>query len=167
MVPPDLMPFSGNWTTYVESVYARYHADLVENTTSLWGRPVKLRWNPTTNGKPFNFWHVVSEGEEEDERLPDLERCSRIAWIAWVIQCCDRGLDCVRWWLSERSTSRGRSARLVLWAHEHEYVVILEPRDGFALLVSAYPVRGRRTEKLAKEHAAFSSNPTPIPYWES
>lgn len=166
MAPPDLMPFSGDWTSYVESVFARYHADFVENTVHIWGRPVKIRWNPATFGKPFNFWHVVSEGKDENERLPDIERCSRIAWIAWVIECCDKELDCVSWWLTERSTSRGSSTRLVLWAHAEEYVVILEPRDGFAFLVSAYPVRGRVSHKLAKEYAAFTASPRNIPYWE-
>lgn len=165
MTPPDLLSFTGDWTTYSESVYQRYHNDLVANTAKIWGRGVQLRWNPTAQGKPFNFWHVISEGDQEDERTPDLERCARISWIAWTIACCDKGEDCIRWWLSERSTSRGKKTNLVLWAHEHDYVVILEPREDHAMLVSAYPLRGRRAQKLAKEYAAFVAAPRPIPYW--
>lgn len=38
-----------------------------------------------TNGKHFGFWRVISDGELEDDRLPDLRRCERITWIAYLI----------------------------------------------------------------------------------
>jgi hypothetical protein len=165
MSAPNLLPFSGDWETYVESVYQRYYADIIAQPPSIWGNAVKVRWNPVSKDKPFNFWHVISEGEVEEDRTPDLTRCARIGWIAWVLSCCDQNHECVRWYLSERSTSRGRKVNLVLWAHEENYVVIVEPRPGYALLVSAYPVIGRRTDKLQKEYDAFIAAPKPIPNW--
>lgn len=165
MNPPDLLPFDGDWTAYVERVYARYHADIIASDRTLWGRPIRVRFNPTTYDKPFNFWHVVSEGEVEDDRTPDLKRCARIGWIAWLLDCCDQDVAGVRWYLSERSTSRGRRTNLVIWSEAHDYVVIVEPRDGFALLVSAYPVTERRAAKLRRECDAYWAAPKTIPHW--
>jgi hypothetical protein len=166
MTPPSLLNFQGDWESYVQLVYNRYHTDIIAQKIYLWGNHVRVRWTPETKGKPFNFWHVVSEGEVEEDRLPDLSRCARISWIAWAITCCDQKLPCVKWWLSERSTRRGRVINLVIWAEEYSYAVVVEPRDGFALLVSAYPVHRRRSTKFAEEYETFWRSPKPIPYWD-
>lgn len=167
MQPPALMNFGGDWQSYSETIYQRYHTDIVEKPRSLWGNEVKIRWKPVEQEKPFNFWHVISEGQTEESRTPDMSRCARIGWIAWVINSCNENHECIRWYISERSTPRGRKFNLVLWAHEHDYVVILEPRDGFALLVTAYPLAERRRQKVAREYADFVKKPSPIPYWDA
>lgn len=165
MTPPDLIGFSGDWPTYLDRIYQQYHSEIIATPISLWGNSINVRWVPESHGKPFNFWHLISEGSEEDERTPDLDRCARISWIAWVIASCDQNLDCVSWYLSERTTPRGRKVNMVLWAHDHDYVVILEPKKGHAMLVSAYPLRSRRVEKTQREFDAFQRNPTAIPHW--
>ncbi|GBH26075.1 hypothetical protein BvRS1_31240 [Burkholderia vietnamiensis] len=164
-MPPDLISFGGDWASYEELVYARYHADIVEGRPYLWGKRVAARFNPQTKGKGFSFWHVVSEGPVEDERTPDLHRCARIGWIAWVILSSDSCLHGFSWWISERTTKRGRKENLVLWAEEHDYVVVVEPKPDYVLLVSAYPVTERRANSLKHERDAFWQERALEPLW--
>ncbi|MNH30689.1 hypothetical protein D3C79_909980 [compost metagenome] len=39
-----------------------------------------LKRHPVIQGKEATFWHMISEGNDEAERLPDLRRCERIRW---------------------------------------------------------------------------------------
>lgn len=151
MTPPELLKFEGDWASYEDVIYAQYHADIVQNRPHLWGKRIAARFNPETKGKGFSFWHVVSEGSVEEERTPDLQRCERIAWIAWLIDRCDGCHEGFSWWISVRTTKKGRRENLVLWAEDHDYVVILEPRDNHVMLVSAYPLHGRRAAKLKQD----------------
>lgn len=163
--PPVLIAFEGDWGAYEEAIYAQYHADIVIGRPTLWGKRVSARFNPQTNGKGFSFWHVISEGPIEADRLPDMERCARIAWIAWLIECCDAGLDGFSWWISERTTKKGRKENLVLWAEEHDYVVILEPRPEYVMLVSAYPLHSRRAAKFVSERDSYWMEDPLSPLW--
>lgn len=165
MSAPDLLGFSGDWATYVEVIYERYCDDLVRNERELWGRRVSTRYNPATNNKHFSFWHVISEGKVEVDRLPDLQRCSRVGWIAWVIESCHESAAGFSWWISERTTSRGRKKNLVLWAEADDFVVIVEPRQDYVLLVSAYPVQGRRAARLVIERDEYWNGQPMVPLW--
>ena len=44
-------------------------------------------------GKPGTFWHIVSSGENEEERLPDLRRYERVAWPAHILDYCKKNCD--------------------------------------------------------------------------
>jgi hypothetical protein len=92
----------------------------------------------------------MSEGREEQDRVPDLERCARIPWIAPVIQNADDAAH-VRWWENERSSSRGVKTHVPLWLFEHDYAVILEKRPDFYLLLTTYCLRPRQVEKFEQE----------------
>ena len=35
--------------------------------------------------KPFTYWHLISEGEVEWDRKPDIRRCERIAWARDIL----------------------------------------------------------------------------------
>lgn len=148
---PDLIPLSGDWNEYLNKVYAQFHADIVASQKRFRGKPVRARYNPATDGKGFSFWHVISEGSQEEERTPDLRRCERIAWIGWVLTQADNSDERIKILVSVRTTRRGTTERTLLWYEEAEYVVVLEERDVYFHLVTAYPVTGKRAEKLRIE----------------
>jgi hypothetical protein len=141
------------WKSYIESLYKIFKTTLVDSGLTFNGLPIKCRWHDPYDGKHASFWHLVSEGEEEANRTPDPRRCERLSWIAWVIR---RAADVtlVRSWMDERSTNSGRKSRITLWLYGSDYVVILEPRETYCLLVTAYCTSPRRREKLEKRWAA-------------
>lgn len=142
--------YAERWKAFLEGIYQVFLRDVAHGGLRFQGKPVKCRYHEPYDGKHFSFWHLMSEGKEEQERTPDLERCARIPWIATVIQNADDAAH-VRWWENERSSSRGLKTHVPLWLFEHDYAVILEKRPDFYLLLTTYCLRPRQVEKFEQE----------------
>lgn len=150
MALPDLLPFTGDWPSYEEDLYQIYLADIVNARLSFKGLPIRCQYRPPAKNKHFGFWHVISEGDVEDDRLLDFRRCERIRWIAYLISHADTDAD-ISWWENQR----GRNTHVVIW-HEHEnFAVILAKRNEFFLLKSAYCAESHRRKMFVKERECF------------
>lgn len=158
--PPELLPFNGDWTTYEDEIYAEYIHTVVRAGLQFAGSPVRAQFRPETRNKGFSFWHLISEAPDrdnrnEDDRIPDLDRCARIRWVAWCIE--NAGQPGFSWWENQR---KGRT-RVVIWAEEHDFAVVLEKRDTqdgsrYYLLKTAYcRLKSHRRASFAKERDAF------------
>jgi hypothetical protein len=148
---PAIVAFSGDWETYLDAIYELYLDEVIRNALTFKGKPIRARHDPATHNKGFAFWHVISTGEKEDDRLPDLRRCERIRWIRWAITMADQGAAGVLCWTNERTFRRGTTERTLIFCEAIDYLVILEERDRVYMLVSAYPVFERNKRKLKKE----------------
>lgn len=155
---PALHPLSeagGDWAAYLESVHAVFQRDFVASQPRFQGKWVRYRRDPIYDGKEAGFWHCISEGASEEERIPDLRRCERMAWIRAVIE---NGTESdVDVWENERHGNRGT----LLWFRE-EYLIVLgnriRSRDGFEYyqLVTAYCTpEEHRKRKLRVERDAY------------
>lgn len=154
--PPDLIIFSGtDWNDYENRIYDIYLNTVARANLVFLGLPVKVKYRPNTKNKGYGFWHLISESpsqnnRNENDRIPDFRRCERIKWIAWCIQNAESpGFS---YW----ENSRGRETHIVIWAENHDFVVILARRctqDGFKfyLLKTAYPIRERKKQKFIQE----------------
>jgi hypothetical protein len=104
-------------------------------------------------GKEATFWHIISEGEVESERLPDLRRCERIRWPRAIIDTSNFGF--VKCW----KTNRKGDERIALALEDFSYVVVLADRGEFVLLWTAYYVeQEHRRQKLRKEYEGYTQN---------
>ncbi len=73
-------------------------------------------------------WHLIQEGHEEDERIPDLRRCERLPWIPWVISNAASHPEIDRW-----QNMQKREINSLLWYRE-ECLVVLSQRKNYWLL---------------------------------
>jgi hypothetical protein len=111
---------------------------------------VVLKRHPVEKGKEATFWHLISEGKSEKDRLPDLRRCERIRWPRPIIEHYDQ--PAIKFWVNERKGEK----RLCLWIEGEEYLVVLAKRRGYVILWTAYLVTGtRRKMKLEKEYQTY------------
>lgn len=154
MPPPDWLPslvlFDGDWDKYVRVLYGHFRQDFVDTSPSFRGARVGIKRGPMDQGKEATFWHIISEGSREEERLPDMRRCERIRWPRPIIEHADDSPILV--WESVR----GGDKRIAIWFAEAEYLVILARRKGYVLLWTAFPVTMKhRKEKLQKEYEAW------------
>lgn len=157
--PPDLINFSEDWPRYEDALYEVYLNTVVRAGLTFQNAPVKAQFRPETRGKGFSFWHLISEAPDknnrnEDDRIPDIQRCARLRWVAWCIS--QAGQDGFSWW----ENSRKRETHVVIWAEQHDFAVVLAKRqtqDGplFYLLKTAYCLKSHRKETFAKERDAF------------
>jgi hypothetical protein len=145
-----LSAYGGNWSAYEDELHTIFLNEIANGGLTFRGQRVSCRRIPETSGKWFSFWHLVQEGKIEDDREPDLRRCERIRWIAFVIANAESHPD-ILWWENERRTERN----MLLWFRQ-EYLVVLSRRDGYWLLKTAYcTVQSGRVRQLRKEHDEF------------
>lgn len=155
--PPELLPFDGDWERYEERVYEMFLDTFVRAEVRFHGVKVKAQYRPETRGKGYSFWHVVSEAphsgnRNEEDRIPDLRRCERIAWIPWAIEHASNGAEGFSWW----ENRRGRDTRVVIWVEAWDFVVILAKRRDYYLLKTAYcDLKPHRKRTFEKEREAF------------
>ncbi len=151
-LPPlvTLEMYGGDWSRYFEEIYNCFRLDFVYYKPSFRGTRLALKRHPVIEGKEATFWHLISEGQSEADRRPDLRRCERICWPRPIIENCDGSL--VKVW----ENLRGSEKRILLWLEEQEYLAVLAERSGYILLWTAYTVtQTHQKKKLQKQYEAF------------
>ncbi|MEA2084901.1 MAG: hypothetical protein U9O82_11845 [Thermodesulfobacteriota bacterium] len=145
-----LESFSGNWENYLEAVYNCFKQDFIDNRPVFEGIKLALKRHPLSSGKEATFWHLISEGQAEEERIPDMRRCERIRWPKPII---DNSKDtAIKCWKNVR---RGET-RICLWLEQHDYLAVLAERKGYLLLWTGYLVtRHHQKRKLQKEYEKY------------
>jgi len=157
-LPPlvTLKDYRGNWDKYIEVVYRCFKSDFIRHSPVFNGKPVCLKKYPIERGKEATFWHVVSEGMQEHNRVPDLRRCERIRWPAALIAEADSPL--VKCWANARRGDK----RIVIALNDFSYVVVLAVRDPYYLLWTAYCVEQehsrRKMENEYKREGPFQKS---------
>lgn len=145
-----------DWMAYEDELYRIFRKTIVEGCPTFGGLPVRIRRHPMEFGREEAFWHVTCQDyAKEGQRLPDIRRCERIRWVRAFIDNCEcRKPVCVEcngmliWSAPYRSTRR---VKILL--EEERYVVILEPRREYVLLITAYYVdHDHSLRKLVKEY---------------
>jgi hypothetical protein len=149
------------WANYVEAIYARFRRDFILSQPTHLGRQVGCRKKPPWGGKESGFWHCISDGKIEDDRLPDIRRCERIGWLRPIIEnVSDPQID--TW-----ENFRGSERNLLFWFRE-EFLVVVGHRIGreggtpYLLLLTAYLTQEEsRKRKLRAERDAWRKKMTP------
>lgn len=149
---PGLVEYvEGNWEEYVDVIYGYFENDFIRTKPLFRGSDVNHRHFPEDEDhRHAAFWHLIQEGKEEDDRLPNLRRCERIRWPRPIIE--HEAEDVVLVWESDR---RGKTNICLFFADE-DYLVVLGKRTGYVLLLTAYPIEfENRKEKLLNEYRAY------------
>lgn len=154
---PDLLylnDYGGDWKAYLEAIYSVYTIDILQGRPMFRGTRVSSRRVPESGGKGAGFWHVISEGRTEADRLINLRRCERIRWIRYAIDNADADPDIGVW-----ENQRGNETNILLWTRE-EYLVILGRRADYYLLRSAYVTdKQHNIVTLRRERDAWQNSP--------
>lgn len=157
---PDLVLFEdsgGDWSRYLDRLHLQFAADFM-HTMPTWPRKrVGLKRHPEYDGKSATFWHMISEGSSEADRIPDFRRCERIAWPRQIMDEFDDATPettgCrIRWWVE----LRGAEKRYHLAPDDFSYVMVVADRGDFVLPWTAYYVEHEyRREKLRRKWRNF------------
>lgn len=155
---PELIPCHnlGQWKEYLDQLYTIFCEDFIDDRPSFNGKLVNIRKHPMQLGKEEAFFHITCQDYNKDgERLPDLRRCERIKWVRSFIENynCNPALcpDCegIKVW----SEPYGSYSRVHLLFEEERYMVVIEVRDTYCLLVTAfYFDQDHRLRKTLKKY---------------
>lgn len=150
---PDPVAFQGDWDSFVRALYAVFEADFKYGRPRYQNCPV---WHDRrveagdTYGYEEGFWHLVTRDQwvwnstvrrKEKQRLPELDRASRMPWTKPTIDHDTEPEMLV--WDFEDETRRGKAVRSYIWIKEFDFAVILERQtkrfgDVYLLITSFY-----------------------------
>ncbi|MCL6613094.1 MAG: hypothetical protein K6U03_00505 [Firmicutes bacterium] len=145
-----LEEYAGDWDYYLSVLYSFFKDDFINSSPRFKGMKVGIKRYPLLNGKEASFWHIISSGEEENSKVPDLRRCERIRWPRPIIDHFnDAG---IKLWEQEKN----REQRVYLWLEAEDYLVVLSKRGTYCLLWTAFVVNyPHYRDKLQKQYEAW------------
>lgn len=142
--------FNGDWVQFENAVYEVFCKDFVYSQPIYNGTKLGLKKHPLKDGKEYTFWHFISSGEDEQNRLHDIERMERISWPKPIIESSEDSNILV--WQNKRNNE----TRILLWLQNQDYLVVLAERKGYILPWTAYLVKEKnRKAKLQKEYETY------------
>ena len=159
---PELIAFENlaNWVVHEERLYKIFKADFIDDGPFFLGKKVRIRYHPKENNKENAFYHVTCRDfAKNNDRSPDIRRCERILWIRAFIEnynCClnKHCLECegIKLWREPYKSHY----RIYILLQEKRYVVILEERPEYYLLITAYWIEyEHKLEKLLAHYEQY------------
>ena len=133
---------------YEKELYRIFKRDFLDSHPCFMGLPVRIRKYPMEHDKEEAFYHITcNDYFHIKDRSPDFARCERIGWCRAFIEKYEcKGYQCedcsgMHVW---EEKYRGK-LQICILSEEYRYMVILEPRSDYYLLVSAYYIERDRT----------------------
>ena len=153
LVFPDLIELSdyaGNFENYFKAVYAVFETDFIKTQPKYEGLKVAVRKYPEVDGLHRTFYHITHEGEDENNRQPEIRRMERIRFPKFMIDN-NTHVETLIW-----KNKRGKDIRIVLFNKAENYIVILTDRTSYYMFITAYFVENEHRKKsLLKEYEAY------------
>lgn len=147
-----LIELSGDPLEYIELLYTHFTRDFIDNRPQFEGEQV-LHDARDDGGKCACFVHITNKDDEDaGDRVIDLRRCERIAWIRPIIDNHTSN-DVLRW---EEEKPKGN--RIFLYLESERFLVILQKFKYGYMLVTAYYVDHNKThQRYLKKYQRYST----------
>lgn len=163
-----------DWLDYENALYEIFLSDFIKSQPLFNNKPVRTRKHPITHGREEAFWHITCQNYiDKDERQPDLRRCERIRWVRKFIEnhkCknpdCESYCNGIKIWAEKyKNKNQKNNNRIHILLEEEKYIVILEERDEYNLLITGFYIdqnhflqkKIREYEEHKKQEAAQQS----------
>ncbi|MRD48673.1 hypothetical protein GHT07_15395 [Caenimonas koreensis DSM 17982] len=152
---PELIHFHDHgkdWATYEAALYEAFKDDFVHAKPVYRGTALSMKRIPISKGKEATFWHIISDGADEANRLINFRRCERIRWARALVENSEKPE--VKMWVAEKSHEN----RIHLWLEEDDFVVVIADRGTYLLFWTAYHVdRDHQRRKLLREYTEYQA----------
>lgn len=154
-----LEDFNGDYCEYEKEIYRLFSKDFIDKKMYFKGSLVSHKKYPLRKEMSGTFWHIVSSGNDENNREPDLRRYETIEYPAFIIENCPDICPNILVWENTRKSKR----RILIYCTSIRYLVVLEKKDSYLIFWTSYPVTyNHHHEKLLKEYNEYSKNRSSI-----
>lgn len=146
----ELRQYNGNFNAYLEAIYALFKRDFIDNRPKYRGVRLGLKKYPLSQEKEATFWHMTSEGDDEQNRIPDMRRMERIQWPAHIINKSEHP------YLKVWENTRGNKTNILIFHEKENYLIVLRKTKDYILPWTAYLIDyPSRKRKLLKEYEEY------------
>jgi len=135
--------YGRDWQCYETALYGIFKKDFLDSKPIFKSRPVNIRKRPIEYNKEEAFFHITCQDYDKNgNRYPDFRRCERIRWVRSFIENyqCDpticQNCDGIKIW--EEDAPKGTYKRIHLLLEEERYLVVIERREAYCLLITAF-----------------------------
>lgn len=139
---------------YLNAVYEIFKQDFEYSKPKFANYEVRLKKHPIYKDKSATFWHMISEGGIESERMPNIRRCERIGWIKPIMEkfSLSQPSNDIVWWIEKRKAEE----RFHLALKDFSYLVIVANRSHYVLPWTAFPIEHvHQKQKLKKKYENY------------
>lgn len=143
---PELILYSdyNDWFKYEDFIYGVFRKDFIDSRPNYIKHPVRIRYHPMVCGKEQAFFHITSTDLTKDcidpnDRIPDFRRCERVGWPRKIIEnhdCADVCLGCSKVKIWKKPYKMYHRVHLLM--EDFKYMLVLEERESYYLLVTAF-----------------------------
>ncbi len=151
--------FRGDISAYYDALYKIFKRDFIDNEVTYLGKRVDIIHEKYFEGRERSFWHLISEGGHDEERIVYNVRSSYVPYAKALIM--DTVADCPDYKTWVKFHDRSGKNRHYIWCCRENYLVILEDRNAFFKLITAYPVEEYKIKKYENEYKKHKTK-TPI-----
>jgi len=152
--------YKSDWKAYETALYGIFKTDFIDSKPMFEGKQVNIRKHPMEYDKEEAFFHVTCcDFGKDNNRVPDFRRCERIRWVRSFIENynCDPAncpvCDGVKVWEEPAGTNK----RVHLLLEEERYLVVLERRAQYCLLITAFYMEyDNNLEKRLRHYYKYS-----------
>lgn len=149
-------------SSYEDHLYRIFVSDFIHSQPIFKQKNVGTMKSPRVNGREQAFYHITTKGETN--RTFDSERSKRIRWIKAFIEHYDCNitscLTCNGIKAFKKQLPKWSFPRIHIYFEEEDFIVVLEERKNFYMLITAYYVDQTHTKKrLIKNYNKYKSNP--------
>lgn len=159
-------------TRIIDTLYQIFCRDFVANKTFLaTSIYIDPRSHRKDDGKELDFWHLTTKENKErvwvnnrpvwqsTGRFTDFQRASRLEWVKQIL--CNHSHAAIKMFYHQE-TNEKKDVRLYLWAHENDFVVILQKlgKSTSFLVTSFYIEHAGKRKDYEQRYSYFINNPT-------
>lgn len=164
MILPSLIcleDYDNDFDVYLDKVYSSFQEDFLYSLPMFRYDPSEIHINsrPYTNDKEFTFWHIVSEGGIENERIPNLRRCERIKYSRYLIENYD-SVNC-KIWEKDVLAKKSREKRIHISTSDFSFIIvlsklnILNQKSKRTLITAFYVEREYQRKKYKSDYEKY------------
>jgi len=120
----------------IMEAYRIFRKDFIDNKPYFHATPIKLAQGIGNDGKENTFWHIISGTDKKNNNFkdPNPNRIKYIRWISPIIANSNNNeILCF-----EKNIKKKK--RILLWYKNEDYLVVLERRNNYIILWTAYPI---------------------------
>ncbi|MAZ26590.1 MAG: hypothetical protein CL868_05860 [Cytophagaceae bacterium] len=142
--------YKGDFSTYLDAAYAIFRNDFVVSKPIYRGVRLGLKRYPLHFNKECTFYHLTHEGNDENNRIPNMRRIEMIGFPRPIIDNSENNE--LKVWRNRR----GNKTRILLFYEAEDYLVVLDDRGKYILPWTAYIVTtNHKRRKLIKEYEEY------------